>query len=187
MNINANNLIDIDKGYNILLYIAYNCNLKNGEINYIKLMNIFFLAYKLYLKQYWIALIHDDFYADKDWLIAKGLSKSIVEENNYFTFNKKTKDLTPLKKVNQDYLSETEIRLLNAILKTFKKESVLSLLKIVKNLNEWKNYKRSNEKIDILAIFWTSINEPKIFKTPKDIINSSIFHYMECSIYHNTI
>ena len=33
----------------------------------------------------------------------------------------------------------------------------------------------------------TSINEPKIFKTPKDIINSSIFHYMECSIYHNTI
>lgn len=183
-------IFDTEKALNILLFIAWDNNTKTGEINYIKALNLFFLSYKLYLKQYWIPLLNDSFNATADGIIAKRLSNIVLgkdienelleEIKEYLRFNKNTKNIKVLKKTNLDFLSVLERKTIETVLKTFKKETPLNLLKIVKNLNEWKDNKK-NEKndIDAFAIFGTSVNEPKIFKTPKKIINTSILNYFE--------
>lgn len=189
-------MFDVKKTLQIILFFARNNN-KKGEVEYIKVLKLLFLADKLFLKRYGTTISGDHYVAMKLWPVASWVFNVMKEPerfgnleekiNETIKINAETKTLQALQDLDPDYLSELELATLAEIVKVFGKDSYSKLIDICHSFDEWAKHKNniwnSCIPMEFLDFFAPSKWENKIFEMDEDQVALSKAIYQEQAQY----
>lgn len=189
-------MFDVNKVLQIILFFAKKEN-HTGNIKYIKILKLLFLADKLYLKKYWKTISWDVYMAMKLWPVASHTLNVIKEPERFWELeeeiektikiNPDDRTLTALKDVDYDYFSELELEVLEKIYEVFWTYKWSELVDICHTYNEWAKHKdtiwSSSIPMDFLDFFTQTQGEDKIFAIPEEEIALAKDIYQENLAY----
>lgn len=189
-------MFDVNKALQIISFFAFKEN-SNGQIKYIKILKLLFLADKLYLRTYGKTISGDSYVAMKRWPVASNTFNVIKEPERFWELEDaientievdiKNKTLTAKKEADYNYLSELELKTLEKIYKNFWNYSRNKLVDICHRYDEWAKHKNhiwnSSIPMDFLDFFSEVQEKNSIFEMSEDDISLARDIYKENMAY----
>lgn len=191
---------DYKKNVQILAYLA---NKEWWIIPYMKALKLIYFSDKFFIRFYWQTISEDTYVAMKNGPVASNIYTMIQEikypeffatfDNDYIKeFIKKTGnyEIELIKEPDLEYLSKSEIEVLDKIYDRFGKKNQWELVGLTHNYDEWKQYESFFERekwwkinMNISDFFKNSFDQDSIFEIPEEHLELSKEFYNERKLY----